>query len=233
VDVWYRPCLLNTADLRPSSTGATLANGVPVKTLTKTTSLTLATILCLLVHAVPAVAQGDVRKLFEAGQYQPVIDAAGPEAQAPTIYLAALSHQKAGALEPAVATARRLAALPEDGPWHFIGQSLVALLEAQVDAAAASAQRAVDMPGAPAEAHYQLGLVFARQQQWREAAEAFDRAIEADPLFAYAHYYAGLMHNRAKRTDLMAVRFDRFLKLAPDAPERPEVTQIMRTVRGR
>jgi hypothetical protein len=29
------------------------------------------------------------------------------------------------------------------------------------------------------------------------------------------------------------VRFERFLKLAPDAPERAEVQQIMRTVRGR
>jgi hypothetical protein len=31
----------------------------------------------------------------------------------------------------------------------------------------------------------------------------------------------------------MAIHFDRFLKLAPDAPERPEVMSIMRTVRGR
>jgi hypothetical protein len=31
----------------------------------------------------------------------------------------------------------------------------------------------------------------------------------------------------------MAVGFDRFLKLAPVAPERPEVLSLMRTVRGR
>jgi hypothetical protein len=41
------------------------------------------------------------------------------------------------------------------------------------------------------------------------------------------------MHYRANRPDLMASRFETFLKLAPDAPERAEVTQIMRTVRGR
>jgi hypothetical protein len=49
---------------------------------------------------------------------------------------------------------------------------------------------------------------------------------------AYAHYYAGLMHYRAKQPDRMAIRFERFLQLAPDAPERPEVLQIMRTIRG-
>ena len=199
-------------------------------------SLLVALLLAALVTTLtpaPAGAQANVRKLFEAGQFQPVIDAAVPEAAPSVIYLAAFSQQKAGAVDQAVATARRLAALPADNAWHFIGQSLVELLEAQVDAAAASARRAVAIPGAPAEAHYQLGLVLARQLQYGPAAEAFDRVIEQDPAFAYAYYYGGLMHYRAKRTDLMAVRFDQFLRLAPEAPERPEVQQIMRTVRGR
>ena len=41
------------------------------------------------------------------------------------------------------------------------------------------------------------------------------------------------MHYRANRPDRMAIHFEQFLKLAPEAPERPEVLQIMRTVRGR
>jgi hypothetical protein len=41
------------------------------------------------------------------------------------------------------------------------------------------------------------------------------------------------MHYRANRPDRMANHFEQFLKLAPDAPERPEVMQIMKTVRGR
>jgi hypothetical protein len=41
------------------------------------------------------------------------------------------------------------------------------------------------------------------------------------------------MEYRANHPDRMANHFEQFLKLAPDAPERPEVTQIMRTVRGR
>jgi len=196
-------------------------------------ALIAAILLCVLGHAASAGAQTEVRRQFEAGEYQPVIDAAGPEAEPSVLYLAALSHQKGGAVDQAVATAQRLASLPEDNAWHFVGESLVHLLGEQLDPAAAAARRAVDAPGAPPEAHYQLGLVLARQQQFREAAAAFDHVSEIDPANAYAYYYAGLMHQRAKRTDLMAVRFERFLKLAPSAPERPEVQQIMRTVRGR
>ena len=75
--------------------------------------------------------------------------------------------------------------------------------------------------------------MLAKQQDWNEGAAAFDRAAELNPSMAYAHYYGGLMHYRANRPDRMANHFEQFLKLAPNAPERPEVLQIMRTVRGR
>ena len=38
---------------------------------------------------------------------------------------------------------------------------------------------------------------------------------------------------KAKRVDRMAVYVEHFLELAPDAPERPAVQSIMRTMRGR
>jgi hypothetical protein len=38
---------------------------------------------------------------------------------------------------------------------------------------------------------------------------------------------------KSKMVDRMAVYFENFLKLAPDAPEAPAVSSIMRTVRGR
>jgi len=192
-----------------------------------------AALIVVLAGVTQANAQSEVRKLFQSGQFQQVVEAADGGAEPAVVYLAALSHQKAGAGDQAVNTARRLAELPEDNAWHFVGQSLVQLLEDQTDGALESARRAVDAPGAPPEAQYQLGLVLARQQKWREAAESFDRVTQADPTNAYGYYYGGLMHSRANRTDLMAVRFERFLKLAPEAPERPEVQQIMRTVRGR
>jgi len=181
----------------------------------------------------PAAVPAAIRELFEAGQYQPVIEAAGEDAPPAVVYVAALSHQKLGQAEQAQAMARRLSSRPSDDPWHFVGLSVGQLAGSQVDEAVESARSAVMLAGALPQAHYQLGLALARREAWRDAAVSFDRAGELDPGDAYAFYYGGLMHYRAGRRDVMAVRFERFLKLAPEAPERPEVQQIMRTIRGR
>lgn len=182
-----------------------------------------------------ALAQdaAEVRRMFEAGRYQQVVEAAEAESSPAVLYTAAQSHQKLGATDQAREAYARLAERPENDVWRFIGLSGQQLLDDQNDAALAAAQRAVAMAGDLPESQYQLGLVFAKRQQWREAAAAFDRAAEQGPSHAYAHYYGGLMHYRANRPDRMAIHFEQFLKLAPEAPERPEVLQIMRTMRGR
>jgi len=182
-----------------------------------------------------ALAQdgAQVRKLFEAGQYQLAIETADSAGSPEALYTAAQSHQRLGATDEARQAYGQLAARPDDDAWHFIGVSAQQLLDGQADAALESARQAAALADHLPEVHYQIGLVLAKRQDWRGAADAFDRAAELGPGHAYAHYYGGLMHYRANRPDRMAIHFERFLKLAPEAPERPEVTQIMRTVRGR
>jgi tetratricopeptide (TPR) repeat protein len=188
----------------------------------------------LLVVAIPTLALAqDTQRLFEAGQYQQVVDATSPASPPEVVFTAAQSYQKLGANDQAVQMYNRLAERPESDAWHFIGLSGRQLVEGQLDASAASARQAVALAPPDPSANFQLGLVLAKQQQWADAAAAFDVAAERDPSLAYAHYYGGLMHYRANRTDRMAIHFEQFLKLAPQAPERPEVTSIMRTLRGR
>ena len=170
--------------------------------------------------------------MFEAGQYQLVIqsaDAGSPEA----LYTAAQSHQKLGSAEEAHSTYARLAERAEDDPWHFIGLSGQQLLDGNTDAALASAQQAVQKAGDVAEAHYQLGLVLAKRQDWRAAAEAFDRAAQLNPgqRLRVLLRRTDAVPRQPARPDGQPLRA--FLKLAPEAPERPEVLQIMKTVRGR
>ena len=193
-------------------------------------------ILAIVVVLVPpAVARAQdpvqLQKLFESGKYQQVVDAATAEALPAATYLAAQSQQKLGATASALELYARLASQPEGDPWRLIGESARQLLQDNLDAALASAQQAVGIAGNVPEAHYQLGLVAAKRQDWLAAAQAFDRAAELNPTLAYAHYYGGLSHYRSNRPDQMAIHFDQFLKLAPEAPERPEVQQIMKTVR--
>jgi tetratricopeptide (TPR) repeat protein len=158
---------------------------------------------------------------------------AQPDGDPAVLYTAAQSHQKLGENDQALQTYGALASRGDGDVWHFIGLSAQQLMQDDTEGAAASARQAVAMNGGLAEAHYQLGLVLAKRQEWAAAAAEFDRVTEINPASAYAHYYGGLMQYRANRPDKMANHFEQFLKLAPDAPERPEVTQIMKTVRGR
>jgi tetratricopeptide (TPR) repeat protein len=194
---------------------------------------TLTFVLTFTASAVFAQNASQVQKLFEAGEYQRVVDAAQPDGDPAVLYTAAQSHQKLGENDQALQTYGALASRDEGDVWHFIGLSAQQLMQDDTEGAVASARQAVAMNGGMAEAHYQLGLVLAKRQEWQAAATEFDRVTEINPSNAYAHYYGGLMHYRASRPDRMANHFEQFLKLAPDAPERPEVTQIMKTVRGR
>lgn len=178
----------------------------------------------------------DVRQLYDAGRYQEVVRAASlatAEADSARLqYLAAQSYTK---LNDADAARRTYQGLANSGatPWAPIGRSAVQALDAQLDLALASADEAVRLNGSLPEAHYQRGIVFMARKEYSDAVGAFQRAIELDPAFAAAYYYAGLANYRVKRIDLMTNNFGTFVKLAPNAPERPEVESILRTVRGR
>jgi len=191
--------------------------------------------------AVAALAAGqnvaDVRQLYDAGQYQEVIHASdlasGDSDSASRLrYLAAQSYAK---LKDADGARRMYQRLADSGPgaWAPIGKSAVQTMDGQLDAALASADQAVGTAGSLAEAHYQRGLVLMARKDYGAAGDAFAKAIDLDPTLAAAHYYAGLASYRVKRIDLMTNSFSTFVKLAPNAPERPEVESILRTVRGR
>lgn len=192
--------------------------------------------LIILAAATPVLAQSlpDVRQLYDAGKYAPAIEAiagAGGSAGPRLVYLEGLSRERLGQADAGGAYARLAAS---DAPvWQSIGQSAIARRNKQTDEAVAAAERAVAQDGNVAEAHYQLGLALTEREDWARAATAFDRAAQIDPQWAYARYQGGLAYYRVKRIDLLAERFEAFLKLAPNAPERPEVETIMRTLRGR
>ncbi len=185
--------------------------------------------------AAPVFAQDATRiqKMFEAGRFQQVVESVSSDSAPEALYTLAQSHQRLNANDQAIGIYQQLAMRGDEDAWTFVGRSGQQLLEGDADGALDSARHAVEMNGDLAEAHFQLGLVLAARQDWTQAAPEFDRVTELNPAAAYAHYYGGLMHYRAGRPDRMANHFEQFLKIAPDAPERPEVTQIMRTVRGR
>ncbi len=181
-----------------------------------------------------AAPPSEAQKLFESGQYLALLDlAADPEAASPEArYLAGQGALKLKPAEPD--RARALFAslgVDEDDPWTFIGRSAAAAMDHQAETALAAAQRAAALAPSLVFAQYQLGLAHAETKNWPAALAAFEKAASLQPAFAYAHYGAGLASYQVKRVDRMAIAFERFLKIAPDAPERPAVEVLMRTIR--
>jgi tetratricopeptide (TPR) repeat protein len=189
----------------------------------------------ILPAAAPAPQDVNLRTLFESGKHEQVVErVSGMEDPDPAaLYLAALSHQKLSRPDEAKALYGRLAGRDNADAWHHIGTSGRLLLESNAKEAITAANKAVKADANLAYAHYQAGLAYGQAGDFAKAAAAFEKAGQLAPEFAYAHYHAGLSYYRAKRVDLMATHFEAFLKTAPEAPERPEVESIMRTVRGR
>jgi tetratricopeptide (TPR) repeat protein len=179
----------------------------------------------------------DVRQLYDAGRYREVVQAtdltrAEADNAARLQYLAAQSYDKLNDTDGARRTYQRLADSGAN-PWAPIGKSAMQLIDKQFDEALASADQAVRMAATLPEAHYQRGIVLMFRREYGDALDAFTKATQLDQTFAAAYYYAGLAASRIKRIDLTANNFEMFVRLAPNAPERPEVESILRTVRGR
>lgn len=186
--------------------------------------------LFLIAGSRPA-AQDDPRKLFESGKYQGVVERTANDESPGAQYLKGLAHLRLKQNDEAKEAFGRLNR--GDDAWKAVGESAVALVDGNRDAALETARTAVDRNQGLAEAQYQLGMVLEARDDRPGAADAFVKATQANPQMAYAHYYAAMNYYEAKRIDRMATYFENFLKLAPNAPERPAVESIMRTVRGR
>jgi tetratricopeptide (TPR) repeat protein len=190
-------------------------------------------LIALLLTITLAPAQDSPQKLFESGKYQEAIDnvKGRSDASREDVFLRALAHRKLNQNDDAKEAFHALEG--GDGAWKEIGKSGVALIDGNQDGAAEAARKAVDADGDNAQARYQLGLVESARNNQQEAADAFAKAAELNPQMAYAHYEAGMAFYKAKKVDRMAVYFENFLRIAPNAPERPAVQSIMRPVRGR
>lgn len=182
-------------------------------------------------------APPDPKSLYEAGQYEPAIQAIAAQGDEPSpaaTYLAGQSHLRLNQPDAARAQFAKLSAgssAEKPTAWSLVGTSATALIGGDTQLGIESAKRAVQM--APDEFHpnYQLGLAYSAADQMAPAAEAFEKAAAIDPTFAYTHYYAGLAYSKLRQVSRMATHLEYFLKLAPEAPERPAVVTLMRRVR--
>jgi tetratricopeptide (TPR) repeat protein len=173
---------------------------------------------------------------FDAGRYEDAANAvtAQPEPAPDAIFLAGRSYVHLSRPDEAKAQFARLSAgVDPPTPWSLVGESALALVDGNASLAVEKAGQAVTLSPDAFHPNYQLGLAQSAAEQWQPAAAAFEKATTIDPGFAYAHYYAGLAYSRLTQIDRMVTHLEYFLKLAPNAPERPAVIALMQSVRGR
>jgi len=144
-------------------------------------------------------------------------------------WFAALSQLRLGLRDDALAELSALSQSASDPAVRVAAQLAVARLtndEGLLERARAAATGYSDSPFV----QYELGLSYAVRNDFASAARIFDACIATAPTFAYAYYQSALAYQRLDRADVMANRFDQFVRLAPNAPERPEVESLLRTI---
>jgi tetratricopeptide (TPR) repeat protein len=185
---------------------------------------------------VPAQEPVSPQAHFDAGRYEDAANAitAQPDAPPEAIFLAGRSYVHLSRNDDARAQFTRLGVGADPPtPWSLVGESAIALIDANPPLAVEKARQAVSLSPDQFHTNYQLGLAESAAEQWEPAAAAFEKATSLDPSSAYAHYFAGLAYSRLRRIDQMVTHLEYFLKLAPEAPERPAVMSLMQSVRGR
>jgi tetratricopeptide (TPR) repeat protein len=174
---------------------------------------------------------------FDAGRYEDAINAIAAQPGDPSpelIFLAGRSHLHLSRPDEARGQFARLSTGVDPATaWSLVGESAIALIDANAPLAIEKATQAVGLAPDQFHPNYQLGLAQSAAEQWEPAAAAFEKASNIDPASAYAHYFAGLAYSRLRRIDQMATHLEYFQKLAPNAPEQPAVMALLRSVRGR
>lgn len=208
-------------------------------------SMSLAAVLAGALIAVPAPAaatagadrlqEASAKSLYEAGKNGELLQAVhsrreAGDADPEGAYLASQAYLRSENHEGA---RNELAYLQDvgDEAWKLIAQAETQRLDNNNAEARKTAQRATEVNSTHPWAQYELGLVAADMNDWAAASAAFERALELRPDLAYAHYYAGQAFQRQRNLGKTAEHFQAFLRMAPEAPERPAVQAVLRTLK--
>lgn len=104
-------------------------------------------------------------------------------------------------------------------------------VQRRFDQAEETLKQAAELDAGNAGLLLERGKLQLARKRYQDAVQDLEQAIEREPGNAYAHYYAGLAYNGLRRRDKALHHFDLFLRLAPDAPEAPQVRSLLAALR--
>jgi tetratricopeptide (TPR) repeat protein len=123
-----------------------------------------------------------------------------------------------GSLKDATTESQRVSALAPylPGPCYYTGTLLVR--QGRIHEAEEYFARAVALRSDYAQAHNELGLIFAGQQKLPEAMASFTRARKADPTFAESYLNLGFLEQRQGKLDQAMSYYAEAARLQPQGP---------------
>jgi tetratricopeptide (TPR) repeat protein len=126
--------------------------------------------------------------------------------------------EAAGDLTQAIAESQRVCELVPylPGPCYYTGTLLIR--QGRIREAEEYFARAIAIRSDYAQAHNELGLIFAGKHKTGKAVACFNRAIRADPSFADAHFNLGFLNQCEGKSDEAMAHYDEAARLQPQGP---------------
>ena len=101
----------------------------------------------------------------------------------------------------------------------------------QPDNALADFNKAIDLSPNYADAYNNRGEVYRKKKMYPQALADFKKAAELEKGFAEAHYNMALIHELQHRKEQAAAEYGIYLRVRPDAPDRPQVSGKIQELR--
>ena len=93
--------------------------------------------------------------------------------------------------------------------------------------------RAIELNPDDPNAYNNRGLAYSKSGDLKQAIADYTKAIELDPVFALAYYLRGFVYSKSGDLEKAIADYERYLEVAPNAPNREEVINIIKELKSK
>lgn len=174
--------------------------------------------------------------LFKEGKYAEAIEAFKKVIENLPDYEVAhhnlgLSYLRNGSLDEAIGAFNKAIELKPDMIEAYFGLGECYIKKQESDKALEVFSKTTEIQPDNPKLYYNLGVIYYNNDQTDEAIAAFEKSSALDPKFSSTHYQLGLAYFKKENPDKAIEHFEKFLALEPNAPEAPQVKEIIEVLK--
>jgi len=173
---------------------------------------------------------------FKEGKYEEAIEAFKKVTEKLPDYPVAynnlgLSYLRNGDLDKAIIAFNKAIELKPDMIEAYFGLAECYIKKQESDKAIEVFSKTLEVQPDNPKLYYNIGVVYYNNDQTDDAIAAFEKSLALDPKFSSTHYQLGLAYFKKENKDKAIEHFEQFLALEPDAPEAPQVREIIKALK--